>query len=199
MSDNKEVTCPRLRLWKYPHMAKVLKCSSLVVLMESWNNCRKLGSPAKPCVCTLRSLLPEPTLYHSYMIWKVILTLNDAILSATQSFGMISLRRVLVSFFLRPSLSATQGFWLISLRRVFVIFRLSRFPSATQSFWLISLRSVLVSFFLRPSLSATQGFWLISLRRVFVIFRLSRFPSATQSFGLISLRRGIGCSVCVVV
>ena len=67
MSDNKEVTCPRLRLWKYPHMAKVLKCSSLVVLMESWNNCRKLGSPAKPCVCTLRSLLPEPTLYHSYM------------------------------------------------------------------------------------------------------------------------------------
>ena len=67
MSDNKEVTCPRLRLWKYPHIAKVLECSSLVVLIESWNNFRKLGSPAKPCVCTLRSVLPEPTLYHRYM------------------------------------------------------------------------------------------------------------------------------------
>ena len=69
---------------------------------------------------------PTLCLYHS--------------LSTTQSFGLISLRRVLVSFRLGPFPSTTQSFGLISLRRVLVFFRLCPFPPTTQSFGLISLR-----------------------------------------------------------
>ncbi len=119
---------------------------------------------------------PTLCLYHS--------------LSTTQSFGLISLRRVLVSFRLCPFPSTTQSFGLISLRSVLVSFRLCPFPPTTQSLGLISLRRVLVSFRLGPFPSTTQSFGLISLRRVLVSFRLCPFPPTTQSFGLISLRRG---------
>ncbi len=69
---------------------------------------------------------PTLCLYHS--------------LSTTQSFGLISLRRVLVSFRLGPFPSTTQSFGQISLRRVLVSFRLGPFPPTTQSFGQISLR-----------------------------------------------------------
>ena len=86
--------------------------------------------------------------------------------SATRSFGLFSLRRVLVECSAVWFRAATLSFVPFFLRRVLCGALPYRFPSATQSFGLFFLRRVLVECSVVWFRATTQSFLPFSLRRV---------------------------------